>query len=107
MLPSETTPAAAPCWRPIQKTEPTTASQPRRDMGEVSYRIFRSHRGWMSYLYLTDPTQSPPSVQNRAWSDSRRKNFLTVGLLTSAMAGSRVSLVLRWGLSLPHNAAPD
>src|SRR5580692_9345331 len=99
MLRSETTPAAAPCYRPAQKMAPTTGWSHRIDMGEVSYRIFRSHRGWTSYLHLQDPTQDPPSVQNRAWSDSRRKDFPGVGLLMSAKANSRVSLVLRSGPS--------
>src|SRR5579864_3320695 len=107
MLHLETTPAAASCRCPTQKTEPTTGWSPRRDMGGVSYRILRIHRGWMSYRYLMDPTQSPSSVQNRASSDSRRKDLRGVGLLMSAMADSRVSHVLRSRPSLLHNAAPD
>jgi hypothetical protein len=82
-------------------------SAPQINMGEVNYRIFRIHRGWMSYRYLVDPTHSPPSVQNRASSDSRRKDLRGVGLLRSTMADSRVSRVLRSGRSLLHNAAPD
>src|ERR1700724_2568285 len=74
-------------------------------MGEVNYRIFRIHCGWMSYRYLVDPTQNPPSVQNRASSDSRRKDLRGVGLLKLTMADSRVSRVLRSGRLLLHNVS--
>src|SRR5580692_5123923 len=107
MLRLETTPAAGSCRCPTQKTEPTTGSSPQTDMGEVGYRIFRVHCGWMSYRCLMDPTRSPPSVQNRASSDSRRKDLRGVGLLQSTMADSRVSRVLRSARLLLHNAAPD
>jgi hypothetical protein len=82
---------------------PTTPSPPRTDRGEVNYRILLIQRGWMCYLHRMDPMQSPLSVQNRASSDSRRKDPRSVGLLMSAMADSRLSLVLRSGPSLLHN----
>src|ERR1700691_2840922 len=107
MLPSETTPAAASSDRPTQKTEPTTGSSPQTNMAKVNYRILRIHCGWLSYRSLVDPTQTPPSVQNRASSDSRRKDLQGAALLKSTMADSRVSLVLRSGRLLLHNAAPD
>src|SRR5580704_2604791 len=99
MLRSETTPAAGSCCHPTQKTEPTTGSSLQTDMAEVSYRIFRIHCGRMSCRYLTDPTRSPPWVQNRASLDSRRRDLRGAGLLRSAMADSRVSHVLRSKLS--------
>src|ERR1700722_388861 len=104
---SETTPGAASWGRPTQETEATEGSAPQTNRGKVNYRIFRTHYGWMSYRYLVDPTQSQPSVQNRASSDSRRKDLRGVELLKSTMADSRVSRVLRSGRLLPHNAAPD
>src|SRR5580692_1086891 len=101
MLASEMTPAAASSRHPTRKTEPTTGSSPQTNMGEVDYRIFRIHCGWMSYRYLVDPMRSPPSVQNRASLDSRRKDLRGVGLLKSTTADSRVSRMLRSGRLLP------